>query len=639
MRHLGVKGSELGVKGSERAMASRSSFVPSLPFTPFHSLSLFFVLIFNFQFPISNAQVVLFSHDGGFHADTFSLAMRLELAPQGEPFTIHYTLNGGTPTECDPLYTAPLPLTPALYSTSAAYRIQNVPDDRWFQPDTVERIIVVRAAAFDSTGARRSPVITESFLIDSLLRRPLRLPVISLCTDSLSLFDHDTGLFVRGQCFDPLHPYRTGNYFQRGILWERPAAFAYYDSNGTALNIDCGLRIHGNSQRVLSQKGLSLYARNEYGASHFDLPFFNDSPLERYQRLVLRPWKTSWSAAGVEDWLCQRIAQPLRFDRLASRPVVLYLNGEYWGIYFLEEKADEHYVQDHYHIDNRTVNFLAYWGDEVENGSNSRWNDLYEWLLHADLTTTPNYNYLASQVDVDALMDYMLMQLLVANDDWPISNVRFWSAPGQPWRWVFFDGDGTLASLPESPAILDRMTYADAGFTTRTSPKATLLFRKLLSNQGFLQRSAERLKELVETHFSYHRTAPLLQEIAAQVVDEVPFQIRRFDAPSSMMSWRTAMAAIDSYLRTEPQAMLEEYLRYFRLQAEVPQLAVEPDGMLQVGTGASRVILYDINGRVLAQLQVSDGDTAVQLPPMPPGRYFIFTDNGAAVLLWTVHNP
>ena len=106
----------------------------------------------------ASAQVVLFSHDGGFHADTFSLGMRIELAPAGESLAIHYTLNGNTPTECDPLYTSPLPLSQALYSNSEAFKIQNVPDDRWFQPDSVERIIVVRAAVFDTNGVRRSPV-------------------------------------------------------------------------------------------------------------------------------------------------------------------------------------------------------------------------------------------------------------------------------------------------------------------------------------------------------------------------------------------------------------------------------------------------------------------------------------------------
>ena len=589
----------------------------------------------------ASAQVVLFSHDGGFHADTFSLGMRIELAPAGESLAIHYTLNGNTPTECDPLYTSPLPLSQALYSNSEAFKIQNVPDDRWFQPDSVERIIVVRAAVFDTNGVRRSPVNTQSYLIDSLLRRTIKLPVVSICTDSLSLFDHDTGILVRGQCFDPLHPYRTGNYFQRGILWERPAAFSYHDSTGTSFTADCGLRVHGNSQRVLSQKGLSLYARRDYGMSHFNLPFFTDSPLERHQRLVLRPWKTSWSAAGVEDWMCQQIARPLRFDRLASRPVVLFLNGEYWGIYFLEEKADEHYVEDHFRTDNRTVNFLAYWGDEVENGSNTRWNSLEQWLLKADLSNKADYDYLASQVDIDALMDYILMQILVANDDWPISNVRFWSAPGMPWRWIFFDGDGTLATLPDSPDILDRITYSSPGFTTRTSPKATLLFRKLFDNPTFLERSAKRLDEMLDTHFAYHRTAPLLQAISSQVVDEVPFQIRRFDAPSSMMSWRTAMSAIDGYLRTEPQAMAETYRRYFGLQQDIVQATVSDDGKLLLGRPAGEeenLVVYDIYGRLLFQSQVPEKADRLQLPSLPAGRYFILIAGGKQILLWNIHH-
>ncbi len=600
-------------------------------------LPLLSLLLFN----TASAQVVLFSHDGGFHADTFSLGMRIELAPAGEPLAIHYTLNGNTPTECDPLYTSPLPLSQALYSNSEAFKIQNVPDDRWFQPDSVERIIVVRAAVFDSNGVRRSPVNTQSYLIDSLLRRAISLPVVSLCADSLSLFDHDTGIFVRGQCFDPLHPYRTGNYFRRGILWERPAAFSYHDSTGTTLTVDCGLRVHGNSQRVLSQKGMSLYARREYGASHFNLPFFTDTPLERYQRLVLRPWKTSWSAAGVEDWLCQQIARPMRFDRMASRPVVLFLNGEYWGIYFLEEKADEHYVQDHYHTDNRTVNLLAYWGDEVENGDNARWTELQQWLESTDLSQDANYNHLASQVELDALMDYMLMQILVSNDDWPISNVRFWSAPGHRWRWIFFDGDGTLATLPESPDILDRMTYNARGHTTRTSPEATLLFRRLFRNPTFLQRSAERMEEMVETHFNYQRTSAFLQEIVAQVASEVPYQIGRFDAPSSMMSWRTAIAAIDSYLRTEPEAILKEYRRYFGLDGIQGTLAIGDDGLLHLSGDyreGGNVVVYDIYGRIAHQTQAPAGEETMPLPDLPAGRYYIMMDQLPTAVLWTIRN-
>ena len=60
--------------------------------------------------------------------------------------------------------------------------------------------------------------------------------------------------------------------------------------------------------------------------------------------------------------------------------------------------------------------------------------------------------------------------------------------------------------------------------------------------------------------------------------------------------------------------------------------------MLRFDAGTTQVILYDINGRILAQLSVPDGATSLQLPAMPPGRYFIFTDNNATAILWTIRN-
>ena len=200
----------------------------------------------------AKGQSVVFSHGGGFYADTFCLAMNISFAPQGtEGLSIHYTFNGNEPTECDSLYRHPIALSPACYSQSNVYRVPTVPEDRWSVPQEVERIIVVRAAVFDSEGVRRSPVTTHSYLIDSLMGRRISLPVMSLCADSLSLFDYDTGLFVPGWYRDPRYVYSSGNYFQRGRHWERTAAVGYYLPGGGSLEQDCGLRVHGNSQRLL----------------------------------------------------------------------------------------------------------------------------------------------------------------------------------------------------------------------------------------------------------------------------------------------------------------------------------------------------------------------------------------------------
>ena len=589
-------------------------------------LSLLLLLLLS---PLTSfAQSVVFSHPGGFYSDTFSLSMHIGFFPNTtqslsrsvtQPLTIHYTLNGAEPTVCDAQYTAPLPLSADCYSRSDFFRVPTVPADRWFVPDSVEHIIVVRAAAFDSTGERCSPVTTQSYLINSLFGRRISLPVVSLCADSLSLFDFDTGLFVPGWYHDPRYAYNTGNYFQKGRHWERQAAFAYYEPEGGSLEQDCGLRVHGNSQRVLAQKGMSLYARSEYGDSRFRYPFFTHSPftihhssLDSYRRLVLRPWSASWSSVGIEDWLCQRLAEPLRCDHLATRPVVLFVNGEYWGIYFLEEKADEHYVEEHHGVRDEEVDLLAYWGNEVENGSRRRWNDFVAWLENADTRRQEDYDRLAAQVDIDAVMDYMLMQVLILNDDWPVSNVRFWSSDSTKWRWIFYDADGALASFPDNAVILDYMTYRNQKTTTHTSPQATLLFRRLYNNRQFLEGSFQRLRELVATHFAYRNTAPLLHDIVRQVENEVPYQIRRFDSPSSMVRWRMALSVIDDFLRTEPEAMVNEYALYFGLAkpASRPTFAV-----------------YDRYGRQL----LPPGSSEEQLQGLPQGMFFLRYADGTIV--------
>jgi hypothetical protein len=601
----------------------------------------FFVLLFSlFCERNVTGQAVVFSHGGGFYADTFSLSMHIDFLPQPtEPFTIHYTLNGAAPTECDPEYISPIPLTEACYSPSALYRVQDVPAERWFAPEQVEHIIVVRAAAFDSMGYQRSVVTTHAYLIDSLMGRRISLPVVSLCTDSLSLFDHDTGLFVPGYCFEPQNPFSSGNYFQKGRHWERSAAFAYYDPAGGGLEQDCGLRVHGNSQRMLVQKGMSLYARNDYGNKRFCYPFFKEQRSKCYRRLVLRPWSTSWSGAGLEDWLCQHLAEPLEVDNLATRPVVLFLNGEYWGIYFLEEKADEHYVEEHYKVLDHEVDLLAYWGQEVENGSSARWNSLYRWLQQADLNREEDYNYLASQVDLESLIDYMLLQVLILNDDWPVNNVRFWSTAGRHWRWIFFDGDGTLVPFPSCVTVLDHMTFNTPRKSTRTSLQSTLLFRRLLANRHFLERSMERLREIVNTHFSYEKTAPLLQTIVEELRSEVPYQRDRFGKPSSIASWEVAVAGIEDFLHVEPANTVEEYARYFGLSSPETGGFLIADGEIRLDTPAAeewQFVVYDICGRQVGEATIPSGTATKSLPTLPHGVYFVRQVSDGTVQKWMI---
>ena len=211
---------------------------------------------------------------------------------------------------------------------------------------------------FDENEECISEVTTQSYFIRALGCDTHGLPVMSLCADSLDLFDQEYGIFVPGVHFDPSNPNWTGNYYMTGEAWERTINVEFYEQNNTGINQQAGLRTHGGNGRRFPQKCMKLYAREAYGKKRFEHRFFDNLPLNSFKHLVLKPFAASWNDTGVNDHISNQIAAQLNVESLASRPVVLYLNGEYWGIYYIHERPDERYLEDHFDVDITKVNLL-----------------------------------------------------------------------------------------------------------------------------------------------------------------------------------------------------------------------------------------------------------------------------------------
>lgn len=560
--------------------------------------------------------------------------------------TARYTLNGSVPTASSPAFGSPIKLSEKHFSHSNIYKLRNCPEERWRACEDIDRIVVVRAVLFNDAGVRCSDVKTEAYVINSLMDRKIKLPVVSLCVDSADLFDYDSGIFVPGRHFVASDIDHSGNYSQKGQAWERKANFSYIENGKTVVNQDCGVRIHGNRTRSFMQKGFALYARKEYGKKTFNHSFFGSDDPDSYKRLVLRPWMASWSGAGVEDWLSQQLAKPLYCDKLVTRPVVLFLNGEYWGIYFLEEKADEHYIEERYGIDKEDVDIILNWGDEVENGNGAAWHALYQWLETADLSRDEDYEYLAAQIDVDALLDYMLLQLFILNVDWPSNNARQWSANGSPWRWIFFDGDAGFSVWREQSVLFDLITCDDESQHYPASPHSTLLFRRLLANESFRKASIDRLSKLVYHHWGCEHSEPLVDDIADQLGDEVKWQSERFGSPESKADWRARMRHIRRFLRNRTDWIVDGYARFLGVDLNNVSATLYPNpsrsgATLLYATDYGGVLLlhiYDAQGRCVSRqaIDLAIGDNSIALPRLPRGVYYIRTSDGHKPLRWVV---
>ena len=565
-----------------------------------------------------NAEI-FFSADGGFYEDVFALEI-FSTAPQGRIF---YTTNGNRPTVQSRLYTEPLVLDEQLYSRSDIYTIVNCPEMEFYLPDSVQHCIVIRAAVFDESDSCVSEVKTNSYFIRTLGCDTHGLPVVSLCADSLDLFDYEQGILVPGVYYDSLNPYFTGNYFQKGREWERLCNMEFYESDNDGINQLVGLRTHGKQSRWRSQKGLSVFAREEYGKKRLKHKFFETLPLNNFKHLIFKPFKASWRGTGCENYITGRMAEQLNVESLASRPTALFLNGEYWGIYFVQEKPDERFLEDHFGLDINAVTIINNWY-ELECGNADNFYALCTWLETADLSDETQYDYAKAYIDIDNFIDYYVLELFSANLDWPATNVRMWQLGDGKWRWIFFDGDGCLAT--QNFDVFANATYdGDGGYPS--SRRATLFFRRLLENEHFWQQFTCRFNELVTTVLSYENTKPYFDEIKAKLYQEVPNQMGRFGSlPSSMGQWEWQCMSIDGFLCERSDRIVEELNQFLSVDEPMTQqLRCYPNptsGQIHLSFdadafGASEIGIYDLMGRKVFDMPclMTEGANQVTFDP------------------------
>ena len=582
---------------------------------------LYFILLVFLAVISAEAQndTVVFSVQGGFYNDVFALEL-FNYYPQNQ---IRYTLNGNCPTALSSLYSGVLWLDESKYSNSDIYTIVNSPEPDFFQPDSVRHCIVIRAAAFDENDSCVSEVITNSYFIRALGCDTHGLPAVSLCADSLDLFDFERGIMVPGAHFDSLNSYSTGNYFMKGREWERVCNIEFYELDNSGINQKVGLRTHGKKSRWQCQKGMKIYAREEYGKKRLRHRFFETTSVEKFKRLTLKPYMSAWNGSGCKDYICNRIAQNLNVEAMSSRPSVLFINGEYWGVYYVEEKPDEHYLEDHLDVDKDRVNIITEWYF-ADCGTLDNFNALYAWMEQANLADEEQYTYVKTHIDIANFIDYVIFEMFAENLDWPANNVRCWQVGDDKWRWIFYDGDGCLEE--QGMDVFANATYVGDA-TWPSSRRATLFFRKLLENNQFVEQFVNRFNQLVFTVFSYQNTKPYFDYIYQVLQPEVPNQIERFNYPHAFSSWENyCMPVIDWFLRQRPEVIIAELNAFVSIEESLP-LGVHcyPNpfsdeiciGIEAENLGAFEIGIFDLMGRkVFSQpCLLNDGHNEIRISP------------------------
>ncbi len=448
-----------------------------------------------------------FSVDRGFYDAAFDV----DITCSTPGATIYYTLDGSEPTQSGTEYTGPV---------------------------SISATTTLRAKAFKS-GWLPTNVDTQTYLLN-VGNAVKSLPVISIVADEqTSLYEPDGVMAISGGYYDDAgwhadsaddynNPMVYNTNFNNPVLpdrdYERPVSVEIIDWNqNQSFQTDCGLRIHGSDYtRPRYTRGedwtncsggwnstkmaLKLYFRNQYDTSRLEYPLFELSEIDRWRSVVLRAGHNDQCNPFIKDELFRRLHRDMGCDSLVGIMANLFINGQYKGFYNPCERVDQEFLQE-FHDSNMDWDVLtqsSVWTGEARDGDMVAWWAMVDYFNSNDLSDAAKYQQAAAYLDIEAFVDYLIIQLYSGNWDWPGNN---WTAAAERsslgrFRFYVWDIEGAadawaLGGSLQNTAFDDFpswMSEGQRGLNYMNDPVCQL-YRALKANTDFRQLFADRIQK------------------------------------------------------------------------------------------------------------------------------------------------
>jgi hypothetical protein len=394
------------------------------------------------------------------------------------------------------------------------------------------------------------------------LREPSELPVIAITLPHEDLYDEKKGIMTFGQrswiqkgFYTPWW-FRQANYTGRGVEWEREACFQYFENNELRLEQFCGIRISGNATRGFPQKSLQIIARKNYGPDHFAFRFFGDNSLKKYESLVIRNSGNDNTKTLFADLLMHQLAEDAAVLTQKGRPVRVFLNGNYWGIYDLRERIDEYFIGRIEDVPETDVTILEGAYGDVKDGSEKDKRNFDSMMKKIDDAVNVHDDLLSEighAMDLQSFIDYIILETYYGNTDWPHNNAMWYKAGEGKWKWILNDLDYGLAYLGPGSVSVDIFDKLD-----HSSAVTARLFNKLWTHPSFRESFETRVGQMLETQFSPQRVTGAYEELKAVYENEMGYQVDRWRLIGSLDEWESNCQANLDFLIRRPAIYREQ---------------------------------------------------------------------------------
>lgn len=431
---------------------------------------------------------------------------------------IYYTLDGSEPTTSSKVYSSPL---------------------------TIKKTTVLRIMSKEA-GKLSSDVNNYSYILDT----SHKTSVMSLIIDSkkLNKVNNNTSLNSKVQ--------------ESGYV-------DYFDKEGEGFSINVGLKLFGGSTRSYKKKSYEIKFKKKYGDAKLKYKVFKNVDSSVFDSLVLR--------TGSQDEFQYNDQRTVIKDVVATSlmgkytdvdvqdyvPIVLYINGKYWGIYFIREKVDETFVSNHYNV-NATKNDTSILriDGEVKSGTNKKYNSMISFINSNSLSNSKNYEKIKEQIDIQSFSDFWIGEIYTANYD--ILNTRYFSNPlvdNGKWKYIFYDIDSGFFRTTQNT------------FNEYTNPSGmgswnfpTVLLRNMMKSSEFKSTFLERLSYNLNNTWAYKNVEKRIDEVIDEIgKDEFKKNAERWG--NSYSHWEKSIKSMKTFAKNRNSYVVKYAKSYFNLSS------------------------------------------------------------------------
>lgn len=436
-------------------------------------------------------------------------------------------------------------------------------------PISVSTTQVIRARAFSS-----SPSIPPSFIETNtyFINDNHTVPVISISGD-------DILTLLNGTQIEPM------------------GALEFFDRAGVMQTEVTGdFNKHGNDSWAYDQRGLDFISRDQHGYNHsLTHQLYPHKTRDEFQRIILKPgasdnYPFENGGAHIRDPYVQTLSQlgELKLDERTYDACVLYVNGQYWGVYETREKVDDNDFTSYYYDQDEVysnspeyIQYLKTWGGTWEEygapNAQNDWDNLVNFITTNNMAVPANFNYVDSVYNWESLIDYFCLNSYIVNQDWLNWNTSWWrglnpTGDKKKWRYTLWDMDATFGHYVNYTGIPDDSPNADpCNVENLPDPGGeghTEIMVALMNNPTFEQYYISRYIDLGNTVFSCDNMIPLLDSLIGMITPEMPRQIARWGG--SMTQWQNNVLALRNFILDRCVAIDDGLVDCYNLSGPYP---------------------------------------------------------------------